>query len=285
MDKLIRIFLTIFTVLFFSGCAMLEDAGLWKQPTVEVSSIKIKSLDFQKIDLDVELDIVNSNPYSIMTGMIDYSLKIHENEIFSGKQNESMSLPANNSKKVLFPVSLEFEKIFASVSKVKETDSIKYEFFGGVSVNMPADTQIRIPFSASNEFQVPKLPNIQVQNLKIEKISFFGADLKLFVKVENANNFGIKLNKYDYIFELNKNQIANGASLEGISIEAKNEKIIEFPFNLSFKSAGIALYNMLTSDKNLDYFFKFNGMADTGLDYFNDFPLKTEKQGTIKIIK
>jgi LEA14-like dessication related protein len=285
MDKLIRIFMPIFVIWFFSGCAMLQSTGLWKQPAVKVSSIKIKSLDFQKIDLDVELEIVNLNSYSIEVGKIDYSLKIHENEILTGKQNESMSLPAHNSKKVLFPVSLEFEKIFSSVSQTKESDIIKYEFLGGLSLNMPAGNQIRIPFSASDEIPVPKLPNIEVQNLKIEKISFFSADLKLFVKVENANNFGIKLNKYDYIFELNKNQIANGASLEGISIEANNEKIIEFPFNLSFKSAGVALYKILTSDKNLDYFFKFNGEADTGLDYFNDFPLKTEKQGTIKIIK
>jgi LEA14-like dessication related protein len=245
---------------------MLEEAGLWKKPQVKVSSLKITSLNFEKIDLNIEIDVTNSNPYPIVAGKLDYSLKIHENEIFSGIQDKSINLESQKTVKVTFPVSIMFNKIFSAVSESKNQDIIKYNFSGGIRIDMPGGGQIRIPFSATDEIPVPKVPNIKVEGLKIEQINLFSAAMKLGIKVNNPNSFKINLKKYNYIFELNNNQIGSGSSDSGFSIEPKSQQLIEFPFNVSFANAGIALYKILTSDSSPDYLFKIEGEAGTGLD-------------------
>ncbi|MDY0132759.1 MAG: LEA type 2 family protein [Desulforegulaceae bacterium] len=285
MEKLTRVFIFLFLILVLNGCSMLKDAGLWKSPEVKVSSIEITSLDFEKIDIDVELEVLNDNIYSVSIGMLDYSLKINENELLSGKQNKSIVLEAQTSTKVIFPLSLNFKKLFSSAVEVKDKDSIAYVFEGGVSINLPGGGNPRIPFLSTGEIPIPRLPNLKVEGLKIEQINLFAASLKLGIKFVNPNNFSVNLKNYNYKFELNERQLAGGESGTGFIIEPKSEKLIEFPFNVSFANAGIAFYKMLTSSTDAGYAFNLEGEIKPGPDFFKAFPLKVEKEGKIELFK
>lgn len=273
--------------LFFllSGCAVIQNSGLWKQPEIKVSSIEISYLDFERTTLNIGLDISNPNPYKISAGRLDYSFKTDDKEIFAGEQNEPLILEPGKSSIIVLPLTFTFNKIFAAVSEAKDKDMINYVFSGGITLNVPGGGNIRIPFSASDTVPVPKIPQIKVERLKIEAINLLSAGMKLGIRVKNPNSFKINLKKYNYLFELDNIQIGSGKSDQGVSVGQGEDKLIEFPLNVSFANAGIALYRILTSGKSHDYFFKIEGEAGTDLDFMSSFPIKTEKKGKISLIK
>lgn len=270
-------------VMTASGCAMLEDAGLWQKPEARVSSVELTELTFESAGLDVIVDVFNPNPYKISLGLLDYTLTVQGRQFLDGRQDKKTWLGAEQAQAIAVPIRVRFEDLFAAVSGLKQKNAIDYGLNGGVSFEVPVAGMIRIPFEKQGRLPVPAMPKVSVEGLRLDDLSLMGASLKLTLAMENTNDFGISLDRFDYSFKLNNNAIAGGKAAARLAAGPGATSRVELPIDLSFARAGRALYSLLAGGQDLDYTLVLDGEAISSHKILSSFPFHTDKTGTIKL--
>ncbi len=80
---------------------------------------------------------------------------------------------------------------------------------------------------------VAEAPDVSVEEVKIERMSFTGGQAVVTLNVSNPNAFAIPLNGFDYALKLNGIQVANGAEQGNMSIDGRGNRLIKVPVKLS----------------------------------------------------
>lgn len=274
-----------FVIFFVSGCALLQDAGVWQQPEVRVTDMRLTGLTMHGASLGLEIEVFNPNPYSIHLGALDYSLDIQEARVISGKQTEGNRLDAGQRRKLVLPLELEFGELAKLVQNFKDMKSFTCRFAGGMSFEIPVAGMIRVPLSAEAEIPVPEFPGIRVAGMSLEHLSLGGAEMKLRLAIKNPNSFTLLLEHFNYSLALNGSPVAEGQVDRKMAWDAGMEEELEIPLRLSFSEAGLALYNALRRSGELDYRFGFESEMGSSLPVLKNIPFKTEQQGRVALTR
>lgn len=280
--------LLILQVFILTQCAELLDLinqTSVQEPRAKIADVKMTGLSFNKVDLLFNIDINNPNSVGINLSEFDYNLLIEDNSFISGKQDEGLAIKANGSEMVQLPLSLIFVDIYNTFSNIKNLDSIKYNLQTGLSFNMPILGDIRIPISKSGSVPSLKSPSISLKKLQMEKIKLTGADLTLKIKLDNPNAITFLLNSMDYQLNVAGAEWIKGTSKKVISVNAKDESIIDVPISLNFINMGQSVYQLLKGDQTLNYNLSGNANLGSNLSIFNDFNLPFNQTGETKILK
>jgi LEA14-like dessication related protein len=151
--------------------------------------------------------------------------------------------------------------------------------------NLPVLGVTRIPLHTSGNFPTMKLPSVQLSALKLQNISFSGADLLLKLKVDNPNGWSMNVNSMNYTLNINGTKWLSGTSTQNMSLAEHQESTIDIPFSLNFMEMGRSIYNLLTGEKTLSY--TLTGAADlkSSLPLVGSFNLPFDKSGQIDLLK
>jgi LEA14-like dessication related protein len=136
-----------------------------QEPKVNFSQVKMTGLTFDKVDLLFDIDINNPNSVGINLAGFDYDLFLNQNSFLKGDQQDGLEIKANGKETVKIPLSLDFKSIYQTFQSVKDLDSINYELKTGLSFNLPALGNIRIPVSKSGYIPSLKLPSIRIKSV------------------------------------------------------------------------------------------------------------------------
>ncbi|MFP4040941.1 MAG: LEA type 2 family protein [Desulfosudaceae bacterium] len=275
--------LLLLSGLVMSGCAMLEEAGMWEKPEARISAVRLTKLSFTGTDLEATVEVHNPNPYEINLGRLDYALLVQDKQVLKGEQNRNIDLKADSSQSLVFPVGVKFEDLLAAVSGLKQKSEVDYELTGGVSFVIPVAGEIRVPFNKKGRLPVPKMPKISVEKLRLDDLNMLGASLELILNLNNPNDFGINLDRFDYSFKLNGNPVAGGGATARVAAGPGQTSRIELPLDLSFASSGPALFKLLKDGGKLDYNLTIEGEVGSTHKLLNQIPLQTAKTGIIKL--
>jgi len=286
----ISFILTIAMAVFLSltGCAellkILEQSSI-QEPRVECTGTKISGLSFDKIDLLFDLKVTNPNSISIHLSGYDYDLIISDASFLNGQQNNAIDLAANGSSLLQLPISITFKSLFEIYQSVKDADSLRYTLKTGFSFNLPVLGDVRIPVSRDGSFPVVRIPSISLSQIRLNKLNFMGADLKMSIRVQNPNAFSLNLKGLDYKLDVNGSNWFSGKNIQNLYINGKGESVLELPFSLNFLEMGKTAYDMLSGSAKLQY--KFSGKTDltTSLKLLGEIKLPFNKEGDISLTK
>lgn len=274
-----------FVMLSVSGCALLQDTGVWQQPEARVTDMRLTGLTMQGASLGLEMEVFNPNPYSIHLGALDYSLDIQEARVLSGEQTEGTRLDAGQRRKLILPLELEFGELAKLLQNFKDMQSVTCRFAGGMRFEIPVAGMIRVPLSAETEIPVPEFPGIRVVGMSLEHLTLGGAEMKLRLAIQNPNNFTLMLEQFSYSLVLNGSPVAGGQVDRKLAWDAGVEGELEIPLRLSFSEAGLALYNVLRRSGELDYRFGFESEMGSSLPALKSIPFKTAQQGRVTLTR
>jgi LEA14-like dessication related protein len=274
--------------LLLNGCAELLE--LLKQtqiekPNVRFSQVRLSDLSFDKADLMFSVEISNPNNVGINLSGFNYDFLLNENSFVSGNNSDPLQIQPNETSTIDLPVSLGFKKLYDTYNSLRNSDSVAYSLKMDLGFNLPVLGVTRVPLQTSGTFPTMKMPSVKLQALKLENLSFSGADLRLKVMVDNPNGWSMMLNTMNYALNINGSQWLQGTSNQSMGIEKHQENIVEIPFSLNFFEMGSSIYNLLTGDKSLSY--TLTGAADmqSSLPLVGSFKLPFDKSGQIDILK
>ena len=106
----------------------------------------------------------------------------------SSRLNQGVNLSASGTSPMEIPVTINYLDFFNSLSRFMQTKALDYRISGSAGVG-----PLRIPYRTSGKLDMPKLPDIFVDSIKIDSISFAGASLKLSLGMKNTNAFAMKM--------------------------------------------------------------------------------------------
>ncbi|MCG8041370.1 MAG: LEA type 2 family protein [Candidatus Thiodiazotropha taylori] len=278
--------LLLFMILLFQGCSSLQQAeqlmnGI--QPTGEVKGVKLSGLDLRGIDLLFDVEVDNPNPVAISLDGLDYDLKLLNRSFLKGQQSMGMSLAADGKSQVKLPVRMEFERLLEHYSELSKRDDVPYQLDLGLGIDVPLLGRVRLPMSYQGRLPVPKLPDVRVSRIDVQRLSLQAIDLMLELEVENPNRFALMLQRLDYQFKLNGIDVGQGAAAQSLNIDKQGKGRVRLPLSLDLQKAGGGLYSALMGGRGLSY--ELSGMLDATGDspLIGDIKIPLDRQGSFNL--
>ncbi len=228
----------ISVAVLLTGCASLE--GLLQKPTASFSSMNLRQADLLKSTAVFNFDVHNPNPVPILASRITYDLKLNGRHFISGDLDRGMTLAAGKTSRLQVPVTIQYLDLFDSLSQLWKTQGADYALTGGFAVG-----PFTIPFRAHGDFDLPKMPKMSLENVKIEQLSVSGARLRCRLKMDNPNAFALLLKRLDYQFSLGGISFSRASAISHGPIAANSAAMMNFGFDISFEQLGFSAYQLL----------------------------------------
>lgn len=241
-------------LLAVSGCATLQQ--LVKTPEVTYERLTIRDMSLAESTLVFHLHAVNPNPVGIRLNSLTYNLKVNNKDLLSGVLDKDVALKANGTTEVSVPVTLNYFKVFASVSDFMAARQIDWDLSGTFQI-----MGLQFPYHAKGELPLPTLPKISLNKIEVSALSLTGASLDFCLKVENDNAFALNLGGLDYSIKVGGMQLASGRTADIAPVSGNGKTTVHLPVNVSFRELGLSAYPLLqnsTSDYSLSGNLTFN---------------------------
>ncbi|MCU7890537.1 MAG: LEA type 2 family protein [Candidatus Thiodiazotropha sp. (ex Ustalcina ferruginea)] len=280
------ILIAVYSLMLIQGCSSMERVGQimkGQKPTAKVTGVKVTSLDFDGVELAFDVNVTNPNPVGIDLAGLDYDLKLLGNSFVKGEQPMALSVAANGTSQVELPMRLGFRQLMSSYQKLQHASQAAYQLDLGLGFNIPVLGKMKLPVSYQGEFPIPKIPDIKVKNLDIQKLTLNNAKLLLQIEVENPNNFSLLLDQLSYNLKLNGFNIGNGLLSQSVDIKQDGRGVINLPLSVDIMQAGLGLYSALLGNDGLKYELNGSMAATSSNSILSDIRIPLNEQGIIEM--
>ncbi len=223
-----------------AGCSSLQT------PTARVAGVHFTDLCLQSVTVVFDVEI--ENPYSVDLPLanVDYSLASRESEFLSGKADIQGAVPANGKKTVAIPAHVVFLELVKAVKDIRPGSVISYKAEMGLSVRAPILGDMRLPLKKEGQLPVPTVPDLEVSEVKWEKLALDQATGHIRLKMVNRNSFAFDLSKMSYAFSLADVEVARSSIARSVAFKADGgEGAIDIPVSISAQQVGFAALRML----------------------------------------
>jgi LEA14-like dessication related protein len=225
--------------LFLFNCATLQQ--FVKKPTVAFQKTELGHASFSESTLIFHFHIQNPNPISITARKFVYHLNLNGKPFLQGTVDQGIHVQARGTAPFQLPVTIEYFNFFKSIQEFLQSKRVDYELKGSITIG-PFD----IPYQTAGQLPVPELPDLSLQRVTINNISFTGASLTFLINSKNSNAFSIKPTGLHYNIALADIPFASG-NVENIETwEADRETTLKIPLHISFLKLGQSAYQLLT---------------------------------------
>ena len=218
----------------FFGCAAVKDYV--KEPEVDLRDVRVTAMSLADATLAFDLDIRNPNPLGLSMKGLTYQLDLEDETFFSGNHDERLRIGANDSSRLTLPFTFGYADVVDSLSALRGNEQINYRISGKAKFG-----PFTVPYEHTGTLPVPTVPEVSLQSLKVERLTFSGAELALGIRVKNANRFPIRFNSLDYQLELGGSSVLNGRTSKPFAVEPDQAGILRLPLTLDYgQVAGLA---------------------------------------------
>ena len=192
--------------------------------------------------------ITNPNPIGAKLDSIAYTLTFNDKEFVKGSLAQGIQIKATGSEMVELPVTINYLEMFQSITAFIDAETIQYHIFGSAGVG-----PVTIPYSKEGIFNIPKMPKISINKVRLAKITPLGASLIFSLDLSHSNPFSLSLNGLDYRIKLGGTEFSQGSAVNIAPLSEQGKTTIEIPVNINFLTLGRSAYNLLMKQGPCNY--------------------------------
>jgi LEA14-like dessication related protein len=225
-----------------AGCAGLEGVlrtGITR-PEVRVVSAAPTEVDFEGLTVAVDLRIQNPNAIGLRARGFSWQVDVEEGRVAKGDAPGGLTLPANGAATSRVTARVRFADL-ANLARLAESrESLGFRVAGSVAVETPIGA-IDVPWSWSGEMPVPRLPRVELGDVRIGRQSFTETEVVVRLHVRNPNGFPLPGASVRLDVDLAGERVAQAASQQLAPLEAGGAATVEVPLRVSLLGAGRAI--------------------------------------------
>ncbi len=226
-------------VLTIGACASLEQ--LIQKPEIDFESLGTQNLSLSEGTFLFRFSVSNPNPVGVGVDDIRYDLDINGENFISSRLAQGLHLAASGSTPMEIPVTINYMDVFKSLSRFLQSDALDYRLTGSAGVG-----PLRIPYRTSGKIDLPKMPDITVDGIRIDRLSFNGASLKLVLGLKNPNAFSTKIDGLEYAARLGDVDLAKGTARQTTALTGNGRSTMDVNVNLNFLALGRSARTLLS---------------------------------------
>lgn len=252
--------------LTLTACATLQEVV--KEPNITVQNVAVKAISLTDMQLDFDLGVENPNPIGLSLRGLSYQLDVDDKSLLSGDNKQKMKVGANSTSSITLPLNLNYNDMSGGLKSLLTKDKINYSLNGKLDFGL-----FRLPYSKSGSVDLPSMPSVSVDSVKVGNMGLSGLDLVMALKVSNDNSFPIRLDGIDYGLKLANTTVASGKSLGALSVDPGKSGKMNIGLSLKYSELG-SLAKALTSGSSipvaLDGKMKLPGGSSLPLNWSGD---------------
>jgi LEA14-like dessication related protein len=221
----VAVFLTV------SGCATMQQ--LIDPPEVRFKGMHIGDISLFDATPVFTFELINFNPMGLSIRNMTYNLKINDRKFVKGVTGQDQRLKAGGSETVELPITFNFLDLYETLSEFQSAETAAYDLSGAIGVG-----PFSIPYRADGQFEVPKLPKISVEGVRVDRLSAAGASLVFDLRLKNENSFSLHPKGLDYAVKLEGIEMAEGKVREIGPISDRGATRLQIPLHVDFMELG-----------------------------------------------
>lgn len=250
-------------------------------PAVRFDRVKVRSIDFDKADLDFVFQVDNPLPLKVGLASLTYALSLEGVDFLTGRDPDGVKLKPEASSPLPLPLTLRWKKALELLQATRGKDELGFGLNGKLGFNTPAGVA-ELPYNAGGNVPALRRPNFRFRGLRLRDLSIANdrAKLALDLGVANLGGATIGLHDFAYRFKLGDESVARGQQSELASVEGDSEQDVSLPINIQLSKLGASVVDALTS----------RGRIQTGLAAdlsvstpFGRIPLSIDENGRLDV--
>ena len=132
---------------------------LLRLPSVRISSLKLKKMGITMANLELDLQINNSNPVQFLLNQFQYNFQVAGNSWANGITNEKIAINRNSNSVIKIPIELNFLQIGQSAYQlINGNNQIDYQFDGSINFDTSSDLlkNVNLPINTSGKIDLTR---------------------------------------------------------------------------------------------------------------------------------
>ncbi|MCB9762641.1 MAG: LEA type 2 family protein [Alphaproteobacteria bacterium] len=230
-----------------TGCEELDGLDPYL-PQVTFQELAVDDVDWTGVESRFVFNVHNPNPVGINLARFDYALAFEQVEWLAGDSPEGLSLEAEGDSELALPVAFEFTDLYDLVQALRGVDDVDFALNGSFGFDTDWGP-IDIPYAEEGGFPAPRKPDIQYNALRLQELSFSGAELALKLDVDNEHGSNLLFRNMDYRMSLAGVDVGGGFLDELGEVDGASTRTLSVPIQVNFADVGLALYDVLTGDR------------------------------------
>ncbi len=230
-----------------SGCALFNSlCGSFHQPELKFDRAELLNWSLSGLTVNLHWNLHNDNPVGLELASLSYAFSVENHQVVAGHPQNGFNIAANGVSPLAFPASVNFKDLAQTIEVFLTKDVAHYTASGSIGVKTPVGV-ITLPLSYSNQFPVPKVPEVRLMNPVINSINIQGAHLTLPLQVHNKNTFPLPFNGLSGGLTLSGANVAS-SQIGGMNAMAPNEqRVVNLGVDVNFFQSGMSLANAINS--------------------------------------
>ncbi|MBK7861303.1 MAG: LEA type 2 family protein [Archangiaceae bacterium] len=224
------------------GCAELTQVlqAAFQKPRLTFKTARLSNVAFDSLTLDTVWLLENPNAIGISLARSDYKLSIEGKQVVAGAPPHGLNIPAGGTTELVFPASIKFADLFPLASDLANREFAKYRVEGVVGVQTPIGV-LDFPLSYENQFEVPKVPKVELQPPRITKLSFQGTTVEFPIAITNKNSFALPLSGVTGALSVAGHEVGKVNTPDLGRLEGKGTRVVSIPLQFDLINGASAV--------------------------------------------
>jgi len=251
-----------YKLLIFILLILLVGGFLFYKNRVAIISKLVPSLEHDTIKVVIENDTAYINTIFYATNKTFLPITIDSIKYVIGMSNrvymrdeKFLGIHTEGYGKDTFAFSLEIP-VVAMITDMralrKKTENANYSVFVAVQYSTFFG-RIDIPINKSSKFKLPTPPELEIVEVKYDKIRLKKMDALARVKITNFNEISLTIQSIKYEIIIPHFGSAKGEQMDSIVINPRSEVIIDLPAEIKWKHLGELIKDVITNEDTYEY--------------------------------
>ncbi len=234
--------------LILAGCSWIGPLmnGSLEAPEVVSEKIKVRKMDFNYIYFDADIELYNPNPVDLKLDGFNYTIDVEGKKLIRGDNNGLNITPEGNAK-VHLPFKVRIDNLVKLLPDMFSKDELEYKFSTELTLHGPLGMKWTKPVTMTKTVATPKLPEIKMPSIRLDKIDLKGFRIKVELPITNPNVFGVNINHLHGALVINGLKPFEIGTDKITQLPGKGETRVEIPVTFSWDKASRSLLSIVES--------------------------------------
>ncbi|WP_373498608.1 LEA type 2 family protein [Desulfococcus sp.] len=227
-------------ILVFMGCQTAFQQRPYQQlldrPEVTFQGKEQKFTSFFEAEPVFRFQVDNPNPLGLSVKNMTFNLTILDQKFITGISDQGILIRPATSETVELTLPLNFMDVFDTADALQKTPHARFDLIGEMAVG-----PFFIPYDISGELEIPRIPSVTVESVKIKDRSPGHLRLSITLILNNPNPFPTPQGFLEYTTILADTTLGKGWLTPIDAVDALGQKRMTIPFEAGGVRAGGAI--------------------------------------------
>jgi LEA14-like dessication related protein len=281
---LLALFILLVGTIGYGFYLFKANENVWLKPDLKSTKTTIKEITADSMKAQVTMTVRNSLPFTIRIDSLSYVVALDGDTLIQGSQHQPTELRASSDGQLTMPMNTAAGKLMKKVKSLQR-DSADVYMRTTMYSHFPVVGTKPVPVEIKRTIYIPKLPKVEVEKVKVDKLGLKESRLITTVKITNYESFPFTIKNFRYHFRLSDNIDVKGKEDEDIHFKKTGTETIDIPIKLTMSQVGEAAFKLLFKSETTPY--RLNGQMQMSSDqnFIGNVTTAFNSEGTVEEMK